>query len=478
MPCYYTEGMTEPTCPGCRERDAVIAALLLRVEQLEARVRELEARLGNNASNSHLPPSANPPAAPAPVVKKRSRRRRGGQPGHRGHYRALLPPEQVDHTVGFVPRRCERCAAELPAEAAPGGPEPTRHQVFELPRRCVVVTEYQGHARACPCCSHVTRATIPAELRRAAFGPRLAASLSYLAGCQHVSARGLEEIVEALYGVPIALGTVAALQGQLSAALQLTHERIGREVRAAAAKNVDETGWKQAGQKRWLWVAVSQAASYFLVQARRSAAALRELLGPEVPGLIGSDRWSAYSCVPLARRQICWAHLKRDFQAMIDAGGGGEEVGQALLGVTERLFDSWHKARAGKRTRRWLARQVRDFIRPEARALLQQGAACRCAKTAGMCAKILEVEEALWTFSRVADVEPTNNAAERALRTAVIKRKKSFGSHSAAGCAFVSRLLSVARTVRQRGGAVLNYLSDALDAFRHGLAPPPLPAAT
>jgi transposase len=470
--------MTGPNCAGCRERDAVIAVLLRRVEQLEERVRELEARLGNNASNSHLPPSASPPAAPKPVVKKRSRRRRGGQPGHQGHHRALLPPELVDHTVPFRPARCERCAAALPASAAPGDPEPTRHQLFELPRRCVVVTEYQGHARACPCCSHVTRAAVPAELRRVAFGPRLAASLSYLSGCQHVSARGLEEVVEALYGVPIALGTVAALQGQLSQALRPAHEWIGQEVRAAAVKNVDETGWKQAGQKRWLWVAVTRAASYFLVQARRSAAALKGLLGAEVPGLIGSDRWSAYSGVPLARRQICWAHLKRDFQAMVDAGGGGQEVGQALLGMTERLFDSWHKVKAGGRTRHWLTRQLRDFLRPRVRALLEEGAACRCAKTAGMCGKILEVEEALWTFTRQEGVEPTNNAAERALRTAVIKRKKSFGSHSAAGCTFVSRLLSVAQTVRQRGGAVLDYLSAALDAFRHGLAPPPLPNAT
>jgi transposase len=470
--------MTEPSCPGCRERDAVIAALLLRVEQLEARVRELEARLGTNASNSHLPPSANPPAAPPPVVKKRSRRRPGGQPGHQGHRRALLPPERVDHTVGFVPPNCERCAKALPAEAGPSDPPPTRHQVFELPLRLVVVTEYQGHARACPCCSHVTRAAIPAELRLVTFGPRLAASLSYLSGCQHVSARGLREVAEAIYGVPIALGSVAALQGQMSRALQAPHGRIGDEVRAAAAKNVDETGWKQAGRKRWLWVAVSTTASYFLVHARRGACALAELLGPEVPGLITSDRWSAYSGVPLARRQICWAHLTRDFQAMADADAGGGEPARALLAMADVLFDCWHKVRAAKRTRRWLVREVRDFIRPEVRALLEEGAGCGCAKTRGMCAKLLEVEEALWTFTREEGLEPTNNAAERALRTAVIKRKKSFGSHSAAGCAFVARLLSVTQTLRQRGGAVLDYLSAALDAFRHGLAPPPLPSAT
>src|SRR5882672_3926999 len=112
--CRYLLPMSEPLCPGCRDRDAVIADLQRQVADLVARVRDLEARLGSNASNSSLPPSANPPQAPKPVVKKASQRRPGGQPGHPPHLKKLLPPERITSVTTFVPRQCSRCHAELP----------------------------------------------------------------------------------------------------------------------------------------------------------------------------------------------------------------------------------------------------------------------------------------------------------------------------------------------------------------------------
>src|SRR4051794_5036643 len=136
-------------CPGCRERDA-------RIAEMEKRIAVLEARLGVNSSNSSLPPSANPLEAPKPVVKKKSKRKRGGQRGHPPHLKELLPAERVDHVVLFVPHHCECCDAKLPAEAGPNDPEPTRFQVAELPPVVAEVTEYQGHARTCLDCGHVT----------------------------------------------------------------------------------------------------------------------------------------------------------------------------------------------------------------------------------------------------------------------------------------------------------------------------------
>jgi transposase len=466
--------MSETTCPGCLERDAVIATLLQRVQDLEGRVRELEGQLGRNASNSSVPPSANPPSAPKPVVKKRSGRQSGGQPGHRGHQRQRLPRERVNHVIPLIPARCECCQAPLQKQASPNDPEPVWHQFAELPRLAAVVTEFQGHARTCPDCGHVTREAIPQEIRAHAFGPRLAAVVSYLGGCQHVSQRGLEDVVEAVFGIPISLGSIDTLQGQMSEALQPPHQEIAAEVRQAAAKNVDETGWKQAGKKRWLWAAVTAKAALFVIHTRRGVAGLRALLGQVVVGLITSDRWSAYLAVPLWRRQVCWAHLRRDFQGMVDRGGGGAEVGRRLREQTRVVFGLWYKVRDGTRTREWLARQLESRVRPEVQALLRAGAACGCAKTAGMCAEILKVEPALWTFARVAGLEPTNNAAERALRPAVVWRKKSYGCHSEEGCRFVERLLSVTQTLRLQGRPVLEYLVKALDAHRGGLPIPQL----
>ena len=248
-------------------------------------------------------------------------------------------------------------------------------------------------------------------------------------------------------------------------------------MRPAPVKNVDETGWKQAGQKRWLWAAVTSTAALFVIHLRRGAVGLQALLGEAVPGLIGSDRWSAYQAIPVKRRQVCWAHLRRDFRAMIDRGGAAKAIGEELLFHADMLFELWYKVRDGTRSRRWLRKPIKGWLRAEVRGLLGQGAACSCAKTAGVCAGILKLEPALWTFARREGIEPTNNAVERALRPAVIKRKRSFGSHSEAGCRFVGRLLSVTQTLRLRQRCVLDYLVEALIAHRHGLPAPELPVA-
>jgi len=455
----------------------LIAALQARVADLERQVQDLQARLGTNASNSSLPPSSNPPAAPPPVVKKPTGRKTGGPRGHPAHQRLRLPPERLQHVIPLVPTHCEDCQAPLPQQPSADDPEPVWHQFAELPKVSAVVTEFQGQARTCPDCGHVTRAVIPAEIRAHAFGPRLAASLSYLSGSQYVSQRGLEDVAEVLFGVPLSLGSVTALQEQMSAALQPAHQEIAAEVRPAPVKNVDETGWKQAGDKRWLWAAVTATAALFVIHLKRGALGLKALLGETVQGLVVSDRWSAYHLIPVARRQLCWAHLRRDFQAMIDRGGAAAPIGKDLLRHADQLFDLWYKVRDGTRTRRWLERQVDGGLRAEVRRLLERGAGGACAKTAGVCAEILKLEPALWTFARHAGLEPTNNAAERALRPAVLKRKRSFGCHSEAGCRFVERLFSVTATLRLRQQPVLDYLVEALVAHRYGLPAPSLPAA-
>src|SRR5262245_13273250 len=212
--------MGSPACPGCRDRDARIAALERRVAELGALVRDLTARLGSNASNSGIPPSANPPGAPKPVVKAKAGRKRGGQPGHPPHLKQLLPAERVDDVIPFVPPRCEHCHAALPAAASPDDPPPTRHQTIELRPIVTTVTEYQGHARTCRQCGAVTRAAIPRAARAHSVGPMLTATLSYFSGCQGMSKRGVEEVADVVFRAPIALGTVANLEQEVSAALE------------------------------------------------------------------------------------------------------------------------------------------------------------------------------------------------------------------------------------------------------------------
>jgi transposase len=444
-----------------------------RVAELEAIVRDLQAQLGRNAGNSSVPPSANPPAAPRPVVKEPTGRRPGAQLGHPPHPRVRLPAERVQEFVDHRPGRCSRCQHVLPAEPGPHDPPPTWHQVAELPPVAAIVTEHRGHTRTCPHCGTRTHAAVPAAIRARIAGPRLTAAIAYLSGARHDSKRGVEEVVETLFGVPVSLGTVAAAERDVSAALASAHAEAVAAVRAAPVKNVDETGWKQAGKLCWLWAGVAQAVACFQVHARRGLDGLRALLGDEPRGVVVSDRWCAYDRLDVRDRQLCWAHLKRDFRAMVDRGGPSAPVGHELLCFVEDLFLDWHRVRDGTIQRATLRRTIDDW-RPAFREVLERGAACGCAKTAAVCRNLLALEPALWTFTRVTGVEPTNNAAERVVRPAVLWRKRSFGCHSAAGCRFVERILTVVQTLRRQRRPAFAFLAAAIAAHRQRRPTPQL----
>lgn len=434
---------------------------------------ELEARLGTNATNSSLPPSANPPDAPKPVVKAPSERSPGGQPGHAPQQRLRLPPERVQHVVRHLPPTCARCDALLPWEPGPHDPAPTWHQIAELPVVAAVITEHQGHARTCPDCGHVTHAALPAAIRAHGTGPRLTAVLAYLSGARHDSKRGVAEVAATVFGVPTSLGTVAHLEAEVSAALAPAHAEAVAAVQVAPVKYADETGWKQAGRLCWLWTAVTTRVACFLIHARRSGAALAALLGEQIDGVVCSDRWRVYECLGVYQRQLCWAHLVRDFQALVDRGGPGQPIGEELLLFAEDVFHDWYRVRDG--TLRWSSlRTTIDQQRPWLRDLLTRGSSCGCAKTEALCRNLLAWEPALWTFTRVEGVEPTNNAAERALRPAVLWRRRSFGCHSEGGCRFVERMLTTVQTLRLQERGVVDYLEEAIAAHRQGSAAPKL----
>jgi transposase len=464
--------MDEPQCSGCRERDARIAKLEAEMAQLQARLRELEARLGQNASNSSIPPSANPPQASPPVRKTPTGRKPGGQPGHKPHRRARLPAERLtEPTVHYWPERCEACQHRLPPVAGPDDPEPRWHQVVELPEIAVQVTEHLAHGCTCRC-GHITWAKIPDDVRDQSCGPRLTATLSFMSGVLHTSKRGIEEFAETVLGAPIALGTVSNLEQEMSVALAAAHTEAQKAVQQAQAKNVDETGWRQAGVRCWLWGAATALVVCFVITPSRGAAGLTALLGKKIKGIISSDRWSVYGQLKVGLRQLCWAHLKRDFQKLVDRGGAAKEYGELGLGVVQLLFHEWHLYRGGGS--REALQQELEPLRDAMRGWLSEGARCRDAKAAALCGNLLEVEPALWTFLYQAGVEPTNNHIERLLRPGVLWRKNAFGCHSEAGCRFVERILTVGQTLRLQKRPILQFLYQSLSAHRAGLPAPRL----
>jgi transposase len=451
-------------CPGCSERDA-------RIADLERRLAELEARLKTNASNSSTPPSANPLDAVKPVKKKKSKRKRGGQPGHPPHLKQLLPPERVTHWEHFIPDECAHCHAPLPREAGPNDPEPKRFQTIEVPPIVTEVSEYQAHARTCPCCGEVTAATVPAEIRAHSVGPHLTGILSYFSGCHGVSKRGVEEIADIVFAAPISLGTVANLEQEVSAAIAPAHQEALAAVRQADVKFADETSWKLWGKLCWLWAAATTNVAVFVIHGQRSALGLAALLGEEIHGILHSDRWNVYLQIPDERRQLCWAHLKRDFQKIVDLGGPSVFVGRRGLRIVRELFAAWHAFQEGKVTRRKLKTLIEPLKRRLGKTLLEGGLGDDT-RVATFCGNLLELECALWTFAAHEGVEPTNNYMERLLRRAVLWRRRSFGCNSQVGCRFVERILTVVQTCRLHKKNSLAYLCNAVHAHRHGLSCP------
>ena len=441
--------------------------LLEANQRLEARVAELERRLSRSSRNSSLPPSQDPPWAPPRPGGKGSGRTPGGQPGHEGRHRALLPPEQVDDVVEHWPRRCRSCARAFAGWELVDAAEPWRQQVAELPPIAVRVTEHRLHAVCCRGCAASTRAELPRGVPRSAFGPRLQAAVVTLAVRNRVSRRDTTELAHELFGVEISTGSVDAIVQRAGEALAAPHTRLEQEIKSAPVVNIDETGWKTAGGNRTLWGALTSQSAVFRIAAGRHGFEARTLLGERFQGIVCSDRWRGYDYLDPGRRQLCWAHLLRDFIAHSEGMGEQKTFGDDGLRIARELFAAWQGYQAdGDRARlQTQSAPLQDTLRT-----LLEHAARKSTKTKyhRLFAKsLLKRWPALWTFTHTDGVEPTNNHAERGLRGAVIYRKLSHGSQSEQGERTIERLLSASITWKISSSAICRRLPLVATARLH-----------
>ena len=460
------------------EAQAYIRALEARVETvtslvhvLQEQIATLQAQLNQTSRNSARPPSSDPPSLARPR-RPRSQRRRGGQPGHPGHTRSLMPVEEVQEVVVLKPEWCRHCDAPLWGE----DPTPWRHQVIEMPPLQPVVTEYQWHQLVCAACGAVTRAPWPAGVPSGTYGPRVQATVALCTGAYRLSKRMTQQLMEDVFGIPVSVGTISQLEQATTAAVATPVEEARTYVHQQAVAHLDETRWREGNKPAWLWIAVTTWVTVCVVRLSRSGQVARELLGATFTGILVTDRYSAYNWYPVRWRQLCWAHLLRDFEAMCDRGGASAELGEALLAQARQMFTWWHRVREGT-LQRSTFRSYMTPLRREVERLLEVGSRCGVPKTAGTCQDILKRREALWTFVQVKGVEPTNNTAERSIRPGVLWRKGSFGTQSAAGSRFVESMLTVVATLKQQQRNVFAYLTAACDAALRGeTAPSLLPA--
>jgi transposase len=316
---------------------------LERLKTLELEVAELRERLGQNSRNSSKPPSSDPLSVSRPNNRQPSGRKRGGQPGHQGRTRKLLPPEEVDTVIDLRPTTCRQCGHLLMGN----DPDPVRHQVSGIPPVKAEVTEYQQHRLSCPACGEVTAAEWPQEMPSGSFGPRVQAIVGYLTGRLALSHRDVVEAMAALHGLSLSLGSVSTIQDHVSKALEQPVRTAQQYVHRQPVNQVDETIWPEGEKQKWLWIDATSEMTVFRILAGRGQAQAKEVIGKGYQGIINTDRYPGYHWMDAHRRQLCWAHLKREFLAIKGRGGMSAEIGDGLLEQVKEIFEAWRAERRG-----------------------------------------------------------------------------------------------------------------------------------
>lgn len=456
-------------------RDAKLAEIEAVVVKLVAQNGELREKLDRNSRNSHLPPSSDGPGQSARGKGKggkAGKRKRGGQKGHRGAHRMLMPVEEVDDPIDLFPECCEDCGAMLPETP---DSDPRRHQVLELLIGKRHITEFRRHEVGCRICGHRTRAgydsaTIPSS----PFGPQLTAKVAMLTGVYHLSRRNAQQLVRELFGISISLGAISAMEARASEALKPAFEQAERAVQDVDVKHTDGTSWLRAGVSKSLWTLASTTVIVYRILADGQRDTIRSMFGV-LKGILVSDRAKVFGFWAMKLRQICWAHLLRKFVSFSERDGPARAIGRELLDYTALVFEYWHGFTTGQLTRDDLAKWMRP-LEIQFEAALRRAVSAGIERLSGSCADILEHREALWTFVTHEGVEPTNNFAERALRSFVLWRRRSFGCQSERGERFAERVMTVVQTLRQQGRDVLDYLVRSVTAHRDAASAPALMA--
>ncbi len=450
-------------------------------QALTVRVEELERDASRTSRNSSNAPSSDPPKTRAERRREareklkrmsKAQRKAGGQPGHEGKHRALVALDRVDRHTEHLPESCKCGYSFDGAEERVG--KPVIHQQWELPPVRPLVFQYDLVRLSCPCCGKPRLADLPTGVSWSPFAPRLEAHIATLAGVYRLSRRQAQDVIQEMFGVSISTGAVDAVIMRMSAVLKDPWEELRRAIQQAEQVHADETGWRLRGAYECLWVATTALAACYRIDPHRSQAAAKELLGEEFGGFVISDRYVGYHWLDVLQQQLCWAHWVRSLIALSERPGAPGKLGAKLLKAAREAIHIHHAYREhDEHDLIWLRAHLQP-LRERIQALLEQGTRGHDQKTANYCAGLLEEYDALWTFCDVQDLHlpMDNNAAERALRHAVILRRVQGGTQSDQGSRWIERILSIRETMRLRDRPVLDYLIQAATAARHGLPVP------
>jgi len=459
------------------DRERRLAEAERRIADAEKKIADLERQLAlrqQNSTTSSKPPSSDGLAGRQRVRGRRtkSRRKPGGQPGHPGHCRSLVPLERVNQVVEVFPDACRHCQRALPAHGRTVTGDPRRHQVTEVPPIEAHITEYQCPPVVCPACGKTTQAPLPEDVE-GQFGPQLTALIAYLTVVCRLPRLVVRRLLEDVLQIPISVGSTQHAWEEASAAVAPVYQELEQALPQQPVLNADETGHRTKGAKRWLWVLVAPTFVFYQIATSRGADVLRQLLGETFAGILCSDRLQTYLSYAVARRQFCWSHGIRNVLSAqeLTRTAAGQRFCREALALTRRLFRLWHRfrghpeARGAPLTREQLISKA-EPIAKKLFALADQSVNAADKDVRNLARAWALHHEHFFTFVHEEIVEPTNNVAERALRPPVQWRKTSFGTRSDEGERAVERLLTVTRTFQLQQLSALVYLTAAIRAHR------------
>jgi transposase len=422
----------------------------------------LQERLKLDSRNSSKPPSSDGPSSGNRAKRRASQRKRGAQKGHPGSYRAVLAQTEVTSVQDCVPSPMCECGGAV----APQG-KPVRHQVFDIPPVVAEVREYRMFGGVCAGCGRAHRAVLPPGVPTGQIGPRALALIGVLGTRYHLTQFKIRDLLAQMMGLDFSVGAISQAHGKVAAALKAPVAEAMASLPAAKVLHMDETRYPREGSANWVWVAVQAQLALYSVLPSRARYVIDSFIGAEPGCIVVSDRYSGYAHIAAEQRQVCWAHLLRDFQRIADRPGQPGRLGRRLLALGFIMF-------------RWRERGKTSAVEFEPlqcrlrQALQAATAQPTCRRTAATCANLLKLWPALWGFISHPGVEPTNNAAEQALRSIVLKRKISGPTRSRRGDEFIARGYSVVETCRRQGRDALDYIHAALLSFIDKTAPPSL----
>ena len=442
-------------------------------KDLGSRVDDLKEKTKTNSRNSSKPPSSD---SHRPTKKKSTttnpsskKKKKGAQKGHKGVGRTLEPEENADKIENCFPTDACDCGCAVDINIG----DYNRKQQYEIPIIVPILTEYRLFSGKCGGCGKKHFGQLPEGIPDSILGVRAMAYASAFTGDYRVSRREVKRIFSDIFNLRVSLGSISNAENRVSLALKQPVDEAKEYVQNADILHSDETSHKKSGIKQWLWVAVTNFITAFMISSSRSSASAKELMGELFDGILVSDRYSAYTWVDKTKRQFCWAHLIRDFIKISERQGVDKEIGELVLWNIKRMFLYWYRLK-NEEISRIQFQIIMKHIKETIEKLLERGIKEGKPKTQGTCKKILKFKESLWTFVHNEGVDPTNNIAERSIRAYVLWRKGSFGTQSDRGNLFVERIMTVRATCKQQNRNFLQFLIDAIHSNLTSEAPPTL----